>query len=203
MEIWEADKILIFIAFVIPGFVSLKVFSLIYPGTSKDSDKLLIDAIAYSSVNYALLLLPIYYVEKYGVQISHPFLYVFFYVFVLLIAPVIWAFSSQFIRTREWAQNFFPHPTSKPWDYVFSQRKECWIIVTLNNGEKIGGLYRSGSFASSAPAVEQIFLEKHWVLTADGNFERERKRTAGILILSSEISTVELIKLTEEVVNEQ
>jgi Family of unknown function (DUF6338) len=89
-----------------------------------------------------------------------------------------------------------PHPTEKPWDFVFIQRKPYWAIVTLKDGMKIAGRYDSASFASSAPAPEQLYLEETWVLNADGGFERPRKETAGILILSSEIVTVEFFKLT-------
>ena len=53
MDIWDANKLLLFIAFVIPGFVSLKTYELLCPGAPKESDKLLIDAVAYSSINYA------------------------------------------------------------------------------------------------------------------------------------------------------
>ena len=60
----------------------------------------------------------------------------------------------------------------------------------------IAGRYDSVSFASSAPATEQLYLEENWVLNDDGGFERPRTATAGILILSSEIVTVEFFKLT-------
>ena len=71
MDIWDANKLLLFIAFVIPGFVSLKTYELLFPGAPKESDKLLIDAVAYSSINYALLLWPIYSIETHQVRQSH------------------------------------------------------------------------------------------------------------------------------------
>ena len=90
-----------------------------------------------------------------------------------------------------------PHPTKRPWDYVFAQRKPYWAIVTLKDGTKIAGRYDSCSFASSAPAGEQIYLEENWVINADGGFERPREDTAGILVLSSEIVSVEFFKLNQ------
>lgn len=197
MDIWDADKLLLFIAFVIPGFVSLKTYELLFPGAQKESDKLLIDAVAYSSINYALLIWPIYSIETNNVKESHPTAYVLFYVFALLIAPIAWACALKRLRTTEFFQRSMPHPTAKPWDFVFSQRKPYWAIVTLKDGKKIGGRYGASSFASSAPAAEQLYLEEHWVLNDDGGFERPRVDTSGILILSSEILTVELFKLTE------
>lgn len=197
MDIWDADKLFLFIAFVIPGFVSIKTYELLVPGSPKESDKLLIDAVAYSSVNYALLLLPIYLVETHEVRQTSPSAYVAFYVFVLLIAPILWVLTLKKLRTTEFFQRSMPHPTKRPWDYVFAQRKPYWAIVTLKDGTKIAGRYDSSSFASSAPAGEQIYLEENWVINADGGFERPREDTAGILVLSSEIVSVEFFKLNQ------
>lgn len=89
-------------------------------------------------------------------------------------------------------QNIIPHPIQKPWDFVFSQRRSCWIIVTLKDGEKVAGKFGHNSFASSAPSEEQIYLEEEWLLNEDGGFERQAEQSAGIIILSSEIRSVEL-----------
>ena len=196
MDIWDTNKLVLFIAFVIPGFVSLKTYELLFPSAPKESDKLLVDAVAYSSINYALLLWPIYEIETHEVRQSHPTAYVLFYVFVLLIAPIAWACALKKLRSTEFFQRSMPHPTAKPWDFVFAQRKPYWAIVTLKDGKKIAGRYDSASFASSAPAAEQLYLEENWVLNDDGGFDRPRTETAGILILSSEIVTVEFFKLT-------
>lgn len=67
----------------------------------------------------------------------------------------------------------------------------------LRDGTKIGGKYSTGSFASSAPTKEQLYLEETWVINADGGFERKRTDSAGILILSNEIVSVELFNLEE------
>lgn len=195
MDVWNINALSLFIAFVVPGFISLKTYQLILPSESISSDKLLIDAIAYSSINYAILLWPIYAIETHNVRALHPTAYVLFYVFVLLIAPVIWVYLFRWIRTTQIAQSAMPHPTSRPWDYVFGKRRPYWIVVTLKSGKSVGGRYDTSSFASSAPAPEQLYLEEHWVLNEDGGFERPRAETAGILILSSEIVTVEFFRL--------
>ena len=81
-------------------------------------------------------------------------------------------------------------------DYVFSQRKPYWVIVTLKDGKKIAGRYDAASFASSIPHPEQLFLQENWELNSDGGFERARVETAGIIILATDIETVELFNLT-------
>jgi Family of unknown function (DUF6338) len=68
MDIWEADKLVLFFAFVVPGFVSLKTYELLFPSAARETSALLIDAIAYSCINYAILIWPIYSIETSGVK---------------------------------------------------------------------------------------------------------------------------------------
>lgn len=195
MNIWELDKLFLFIAFVIPGFISIKAFELFFPSELTESSKKIVDAITYSCINYALLLLPIYWVESSCLSRIHPSLYIMFYVAVLFLAPLLWACIWKKLRESEFFQKNAPHPTQKPWDYVFSQRELYWVIVYLNDGTKIAGKYGTNSFSSSSPSHEQIYLEESWELNKDGGFERKHNETAGVIIVTSEISHVELFNL--------
>lgn len=193
MSIWEADKLLLFIAFVIPGFLSIKAYQLIFPGTDRPASAMLIDAIAYSCINYSILSVPIYFFVKSDVSsIGYTFL---FYFSVLFLFPGIWVIIWKFIRTRNFFQKNAPHPTSRPWDWVFEKREPYWVKVTLKDGTIIGGLYSNKSFTSSAPSPEQIYLEETWLLDEDGAFLRKKNHTKGVIILNSEISHIELREL--------
>ncbi|MDU9049713.1 MAG: DUF6338 family protein [Candidatus Electrothrix sp. Rat3] len=194
MNIWDIDKLFLFIAFVIPGFISIKTYEILIPTESKDSSKQILDAIAYSCINYALLMWLILEVEQSTLNTTHPFLYKIFYTLVLFVFPIIWVLMWRWVRGWKFLQERLPHPTVKPWDYVFCQKQWYWIIVTLKNGDKIAGKYGGKSFTSSNPAPEQIYFEEAWVLNDDGGFDRPRRGTAGIIILSEEILTVELFE---------
>lgn len=197
MSIWDLDKLLLFIAFVIPGFISIKVYELIVPSVTRDSSKQLIDAVAYSCINYALLIWPILEIEASSIRLSHPTAYKLFYLLVLFVFPVVWVALWRWARGLEVIQRNLPHPTGKPWDYVFSQRQWYWIIVTLKDGKKVAGKYGRNSFSSSSPAPEQIYLEETWVINDDGGFERPRASTAGTIILADQIATLELFQYSE------
>lgn len=198
MDIWDVNKLILFIAFVVPGFISLKTYALLQPAQFKDSSQQLIDAVAYSSINYALLIGPIYAVESFDVKSSHPACYVLFYIVVLLIAPIAWAWVFLWLRKTQLLQRSMAHPTGKPWDFVFGERKPYWVIATLNDGRQVAGRYDLDSFASSSPAPEQIYLQEAWVLNGDGGFERPRVDSAGIIILAKEIATLELFQIKDE-----
>lgn len=198
MDIWEDNKLPLFIAFVIPGFISLKVYEAFSLQPQRDSSQQLINAIAYSCVNYGLLLFPILRVEESSLQVSRPTLYSLFWMMVVLVAPILWPSVMWLLRKHSFMQRLLPHPIGKPWDYVFKKRQRYWAIITLKDGRRIGGRYDSKSFVSSAPHAEQVFLEEAWVLNADGGFERPRDGTAGIIVLGSEIVTVEFFAITDE-----
>ncbi len=96
------------------------------------------------------------------------------------------------MRTRGWFLSNIPHPDKRSWDYLFSQRKPYWAKVILKNGTIIGGLYAEQSNASSSPETEQIYLQETWIIGANGEFLRKKNGTAGVIILSDEISHIEL-----------
>lgn len=193
MNIWDESKLILFIGFVVPGFIAIKAYELLSPSKPVDSSKQIIDAISYSCLNYALLLWPIFLIETTKVSISHPNLYILFYIMVLFVSPILLVLGWSLLRKLECIQKFIPHPTQKPWDFVFGQRHTYWIIVTLKNGEKIGGMFGPNSFASSAPAEEQLYLEELWILNEEGGFDRPVEQSSGIIILSSEILSVEFM----------
>jgi len=198
MDIWDSNKFVLFISFVVPGFIAIKAYELINPSRYTDSSKQIVDSVSYSCLNYAVLFWPIYLIEQSKLKSSYPHLYILFYFFVMFIFPLILVFGWNYLRKREFIQKFVPHPTQKPWDFVFGKRRSYWVTVTLKNGEKIAGMYGSNSFVSSAPAKEQIYLEEYWLLNEAGGFDHSVDRTAGILILSSEIVSVELMHIKEE-----
>lgn len=193
MNIFDQDKLILFLMFVIPGFVCLKTYELISPSTIvRDSSKQIVDAVAYSCVNYGLLFIPIVAVQKSKLFEQHQNWYFLFYFFVLFVFPMLIVLLWRWLRTTKLVLKAAPHPTGRPWDFVFSQRAEHWVRVTLKDGKVIGRKFSTKSFASSAPDQEQIYLEERWIVDENGVFERPVNRTAGVIILSSDISHVEL-----------
>jgi hypothetical protein len=197
MDIWDADKLLVFLAFVIPGFITIKTYELLFPGIQQDSSKQIVDAVAYSCINYALLIWPIIVVETSEWKDKYPNARGAFYVFVLLVCPVLLSVAWWKIRSSKWFQRVAAHPTQSPWDYVFSKRQPYWIKVVLKDGRQIGGRYDTNSFSSSAPAKEQIYLEESWIMNEKGGFERPKNKTAGVIVTSNEIAYIELLELRD------
>lgn len=201
MDVFDLDKLVLFIAFVIPGFVSLKTYEALGLGPPRETGQQLIDAIAYSCLNYAVLSVAIYSVEVSGFRSSLPWVYGAFWFFFLFVSPVGLTCAVWMLRHSRLVLNTLPHPVGKPWDFVFSKRRPYWIIVKLKDGSQIAGRYDSESFASNSPQPEQIYLEEAWHLNQDGGFERPRTDTAGIIVVGSEIVAIEFFQLTRREAN--
>ncbi|EKO3914592.1 hypothetical protein P0F25_003323 [Vibrio metschnikovii] len=193
MDIWEIDKLLLFIAFIIPGFVAIKFYGLLHPNDKLDSSKQVIDSLAYSCVCYALVGIPIIELREHIEKLDFWLLWLLVFG-VLLVLPCMLALAFSKVRQLEVFQRNAPHPIQKPWDFVFQQRKCYWVIVELTDGKRIGGKFAGDSFASSYPAAEQIYLEECWHIDNEDTFIRPRGGTLGILTGSSKIKTIEFFE---------
>jgi len=187
MDIWNVDKLTLFLIFFLPGFISMKVYDLMVPGEPRDVSKSLFEAISYSSLNFAALFWLIALIQTGDFYRGHFVLYWLSVASIMVVAPACWPVV--FLRLSTWRPiaKHFVHPIRKPWDYVFGKRDPFWLIVHLQNGQKIGGRFDIESFASSEPADEQIYLEEVWVLDEQGRFVSRVERSRGIIIMKDEI----------------
>jgi len=174
--------------FFVPGFVSLKIYDSLVASENRDFAKSIFDAVAYSALNYGLLY-PLIAWMRSGTM--HWLAYSVAGFLVLIAFPVMWPFLWLRILSAKTFSSRFVHPVGRPWDYVFSRRKPCWIIVHLRDRRKIGGLFDHRSFASSHPAEPQLYLEEVWKLDDNGRFVERVKSTEGIIVLEREILGVE------------
>lgn len=194
MNIWQIDKLLLFLIFFIPGFLSLKVYSLLIAGEKRDFSRDLLEVIAYSSLNFAVFSWLIILIHSGDFYTNHKIWYAIFVFLILFIMPILWPFIV--VKVTNWnpIAKYIVHPIQKPWDYVFSKKKSFWVIIHLKDGRKIGGRYDTNSFASSFPSEEQIYMEEVWELDNKGAFVKPIERSKGIIILGNDIVAIELFE---------
>jgi hypothetical protein len=83
-----------------------------------------------------------------------------------------------------------PAPTS--WDFAFTGGGPYFVRAKLHDGERVGGFYGVGSFASSYPEPQDLFLEEAWRLTLDGAFLERLNGSRGVLLRREDIEVLEL-----------
>lgn len=185
MENLTADNLRWFLIFVVPGFISIKVYDLFVPGQRRDFSKSLIEAVSFSCINLALLY------PLVGAQWDYKRS-----LLVLFVAPVAWPIVYAWILSWPIIRKRTVHPYPKAWDYFFSKQKSFWVIVRMKGGRLIGGRYDTKSFVSSYPAEEQIYLEEVWRLDEYGRFTGRVEGSSGIIISARDFEHIEFIHQT-------
>lgn len=197
MEIFQANKMIIFILFFIPGFISIKVWRLLKPTDRTDAITDILEAISYSCINYAIMS-PLLVYWLVGIT-SFDWWDGAALIFVLLIAPIIWPIIYSEILDSKVLQGRIKHPIPKAWDYLFSRGEPFFALVHLNNGDLIAGYFGSKSFASSYPAEEDIYFEETHILNNMGCFSGEViDGTKGFLVNKKSIDYIEFYEGQKE-----
>lgn len=194
MNVWQIDSLVLFLIFLIPGFISTKVYDLLIPSERRDLSKSLFEVVAYSAINFALLSWLIILIHSRGFYDHHPVLYLGSLFLILFIFPAVWPLV--YFKVSSWniLARWLIHPIPKPWDYVFGKKQSFWVIVHLKDKRRIGGRFDTNSFASSYPVKEQIYLEEVWELGEKGTFVKRIERSKGIVILGEEIMAIEFFE---------
>lgn len=194
MDIWQIDKLTLFLVFFLPGFVSMKVYDLLIPSPRRDFSKSLFEVLGYSALNFGALSWLIYLIHQNHFPTAHRYWYLFLLFWIMVGVPVLWPFVILKVFSIPFVAKYVIHPVSKPWDFVFGKKQSYWVIVHLKDGRRIGGRFDTNSFASSDPAKEQLHLEELWKLDDDGAFTGRVDRTGGIIISEDSILAVEFLK---------
>jgi len=164
------------------------------PGERRDFSSSLLEAIAFSALNFAVLLRLITFIFSNNFYKGHPGLFWIAIYFIMVIMPIIWPILLFKLLTSTFLGKYVIHPIQKPWDFVFGKRQRYWIIIHLKNGRKIGGKFGENSFASSYPADEQIYLEEVWELDEKEKFIKPVEKSKGMIILKNEILAIEFFQ---------
>jgi len=193
-DLWTTDKLILFLAFFIPGFIAIQIYSLFISTGERDFTKLLPDVVAYSAIHYAVTGWIIFVVPDAWRTAS-------IYVVVLLL-PIVWAPVILSLRNWDFYANrifskkvltYMLQPEATPWDRVFSDQTERWVRIKTKAGEFVGGVLAIGSQTSTYPNPEQIYVKEEWVFE-NGAFVKPVPSTGGLLIRGDEIQYLELFE---------
>jgi len=187
-EFLTENTIELIILFVVPGFVSLKIWGFIYPSKKILISELLIEAIIFSSFNYFVTIWLYFILNK-----TH-FIWVY-YVGALLIFPFLWPILLKVVLNSKLLKQRIISLVPKSWDYFFNKRESCFMLIHLNNGRIIGGLYGPNSFASSYPEEEDVYLQEIWKIDEEGRFMEKIPDSKGLLVNHNAIEYIEFFDI--------
>ncbi|QTE28561.1 DUF6338 family protein [Pengzhenrongella sicca] len=89
-------------------------------------------------------------------------------------------------------------PTPSAWDFAFGKGEAGWVRVQLEDGHWLGGYFGGGSFASSFPNPQEIFVEEGWVINDDGTFTDVMHAPNGMIIKCDKALSVDFLGLATD-----
>jgi len=192
VEVFNRDKILLFLVFFFPGFVSVKVYDWLMPGQPRKFTDAVLEVVGFSCWNYAALSWWLIHL----VLKTQPKQFLDWTVdlqlfLIWFIIPGLWPLAYYRLSSTALYSRYFGSPIPTAWDKAFRRRKGGWVIVHLKDDRRIGGLYGTSSYASSYPQKETLYLQQEWKLDEQGRLDEPVEGTDGILVMSDQILTVE------------
>lgn len=202
------ETLALFLYFVLPGLVLVKVYDLIVPTSRRDASAAFLDGLAYSFMILAVGFWP--YLLLVSSQKPLPdglyyFLLFLLTILIVFVAPIALALFYYRSRTKGFLQGKVPDPTPTPWDWFFSgkgphasldpetKRPVCYVRFRLKEGDNMGGYFGQYSLASSFPTTSQVYVEEAWRLNEDGTFGERVESTVGAIVNLEECELVEFV----------
>jgi len=199
------NAVVVIILFIIPGFITDSIIALTIPRAKRESTEIILTAITFSCVNYAIFSWLILLMILKGFPLKYEVWFIFSWLGILLIGPVIEGFAFNWLVNSKLYRRIFSflklkniRLIPKSWDYHFGKEEPYWILLTLKDGKKIGGFFGTHSFASSFPAEEDLYIEELWVIDEEGKFVQPIENSGGCLIRRNDINFIEFFKLSEK-----
>ena len=85
------------------------------------------------------------------------------------------------------------HPIPSAWDKTFMEIEDGWILITLKDGTRIGGIWDASATASSDATERDIFLPRPYRVDTEGNWT-ETPDSMGMLIKADQLALVEFFR---------
>lgn len=198
MDIFQIEKLILFSLFFVPGFISIKIWSMLVPHAEKKTHDYLLDAISYSCINFAFFSwFIVKFLNKTALE-KHVIASLIGIFIIFFVMPIIWPILIKYLLRWEKLRGVIIYPTPSSWDFFFSQGTQSFVLVHLKNGNLIGGLYGEESHASSYPYKQDIYIEEVWTVDEKGKFENKIEGSKGMIIDKDYINYIEFFKIERE-----
>lgn len=187
--------LLVFVAFVLPGAISMYFYSLMVPQEVRVLKDRILEAVCFSIANFLMVFPAIYYMITPGFLQENVLVVWLMVVVFLMIMPAIWPFVFvRLLRILE-SRNLITVQSKTAWDEFFSRaRSGCWLIVELNDGSHIGGRFGDRSYASAFPDPGHLYIEELWEIDSNKIFRQVLPGKPGAILRPSDYHHVEVFK---------
>lgn len=200
--------LLILVAFVLPGFVTLATRESTYAVKEATTpfERLLL-SLSYSVRIYGILLLAAWLLGWSNHDVARLYHgkrplgdYIALAFLALFALPVIISECGRFWRKSKKLRPWFlkrlaispAHSTPSGWEHFFSSNTTALVRATLDDGRVVAGYFGDRSFAAYTADTQDLFLEERWELDDDAWFVRPVPLSFGIWVPHEHIVSLEV-----------
>ncbi len=199
--------LLILVAFVLPGFITLVVreSSFVIRDVTVPFERLLL-SLTYSALIYGILVVcglvagmdagdvAAFYNGRRGLgeYAALGFMALLFLPIAISEIGRYWSRSSRW-REATLAALRIPttHSTRSAWDHFFSGNAGALVRATLDDGRVVAGYFGEYSLAAYSERKEDLFLERRWELDDDDWFLRQAPSSLGLWLPHERVISLE------------
>lgn len=207
-EILTPEALALFLYFVVPGLVLVKVYDLIVPTNRREASAAFLDSLAYSFMILAVGFWPYLLLVNARDSMTELVFYLLLFgltIVIVFVVPVALAIFYYRSRSKGFLQGKAPDPTPAPWDWFFSgkgppasldpgtKKPVCYVRFRFKEGDSMGGYFGQYSLASSYPVTQQVYVEEAWRLDVNGAFIEPVESTVGAVVNLEECELVEFL----------
>ncbi len=184
------------VLFIVPGLIALFVRSRFIAGRRPSIKENLLIFVVLSLFYYSFT---IFFLQQ-ALSVRDPWIVeAVIWISIVLLGPALFGFILGIAAQREWFTQLanrlgfaVVHIIPAAWDWRFSSipREGLFVMVTLTSGERVAGLFRGNSFASSDMSERDLYIEEEYTVTDAGKWQ-SRPEKVGVLISGKQIRYIE------------
>ena len=197
----KPENFLFFMAFVVPGFVAMKSYSMVIEASlEKNAATLLIESIIYSVMLFVPLSSCYLWAEE-AMKSGQLLEGIVAWMAVTFLVPAALGYGVVRFRLGIAGKGWGRHPISNAWDYIFSEKSQSkegvFLRVRTVDGRWLGGAYMAGSLASAQRSEKSLCIARAYDFDECGLVKREVPVNRSVLVESSAISSIEFFSYSD------
>ena len=198
MDALKDFDFLLVLFFIVPGFISMRVYALLRPTDAGPLKENVYEAVTFSVINYVLMEWTVPLARKYGGTPDGAIPRLLLLTAAFVVVPALLPILLNFALARLERASFILRRQKSGWDAFFLRRQPCWIIAHLKDGRRLGGFFGGKSFAGLYPHSGHIYVEQLWRLGVNGEFEAPVERSEGVVLRPDDYQMIEMFEETKE-----
>jgi hypothetical protein len=169
-DLLKPDILSTFLFYIAPGVVATAIYTFFNRSEKRNYGDLAVEFITFGIFYLTLFFWLIDLVNRPDIH-SNALLYNILVLITFFVIPAIFGCLASIIPKTQWFRRLLKrtyHPTPTAWGHIFGDKKiSYWVLCTLKTGQKIGGVYKDKSFASSFPQTQDLLF---WAMSKNSQY---------------------------------